>query len=266
MEDKMIVVVFDNEKKAYEGSKALNDLDAEGSITLYASAVIAKDANGKLTVKQAADQGPLGTGVGLLTGTLIGLLGGPAGVAVGALAGTTGGALYDLAKVGVGEDFLSDVGQQLKPGKVAVVAEVWEEWVTPLDTRMEAAGGIVLRRTRGEVLDSQIEKDVASLKADVANLEAEYTRADKEAKAKLQAKINTAKAKLKAAQDRVKAAAEATKREMEAKIKALKEHVAKAKGDAKAKLEARITEVQSDYKRRADKLRQARELTKEALA
>ena len=78
MDDKMIVVVFDNEKKAYEGSKALKDLHAEGSITLYASAVIAKDADGKVTVKQAADQGPLGTAVGLVTGSLIGLLGGPA--------------------------------------------------------------------------------------------------------------------------------------------------------------------------------------------
>ncbi len=265
MEDKMIVVVFDNEKKAYEGIKAFNDLASEGSITLYASAVIAKEASGRLTVKQAADQGPLGTGVGLFTGCLIGMLGGPAGVALGAIAGTTGGVMYDLAKVGVGQDFLVEVGQQLKPGKVAVVAEVWEEWVTPLDTRMEAAGGIVLRRTRAEVLDSQIEKDVASLKADLASLGAEYARADKEVKAKLQAKINTAKAKLKTAQDRVEAATEATKREMDAKIKALKEHVAKAKGDANAKLEAHITEVQFDYKRRADKLHQAWELTREAL-
>ena len=124
MDDKMIVVVFDNEKNAYEGSKALKDLHAEGSITLYASAVIAKDAGGKVTVKQVADQGPMGTGVGLVTGSLIGLLGGPVGVAVGAGVGTFGGVLYDLAKVGVGEDFLEEVAQQLKPGKVAVVAEV----------------------------------------------------------------------------------------------------------------------------------------------
>lgn len=266
MEDKMIVVVFDDEKKTYEGFKALKDLDAEGSITLYASAVVAKDANGMLTVKQVADQGPLGTSVGMLTGILIGLLGGPAGVAVGALAGTTGGALYDLAEIGVSEDFLFDVGQQLKPGKTAIVAEICEEWVTPLDARMEAAGGIVLRWSRVEVLDSQIERDAASLRAEVANLKAEYARAGTEAKAKLQAKINTAQAKLKVAQDRVKAAAEATTREMEAKVKALHDHIAKVKGDAKSKLDARIADVRSNYKRRADKLHQAWEITKEALA
>jgi uncharacterized membrane protein len=266
MRDKMIVVVFDDERKAYEGFKALNDMDAEGSITLYASAVIAKDANGKLTVKQTADEGPLGTGVGLFTGSMIGLLGGPAGVAVGALTGMAGGAIFDLARVGVGGDFLDEVGQQLKPGKVAVVAEIWEEWVMPLDTRMAAVGGIVLRQTRDDFVDAQVERDIASLKAEVADLKAEHARADKEARAKLQAKIDTAWAKLKAAHDRAGEAAEATKREMDAKIGALRGRVAKAKGDAKTKLEARIAEVQADHKRRADKLHQAWELTKEALA
>ena len=266
MDDKMIVVIFDNEKNAYEGFKALKDLHAEGSITLYASAVIAKDAGGKVTVKQAAERGPLGTGVGLVTGGLIGLLGGPVGAALGAYAGSLGGVLYDLAKAGVGADFLAEVEENLQPGKAAVVAEIWEEWVMPLDDRMEAVGGVVFRRVRGEVLDSQLERDAAALKAELAELKAEYTRADREAKAKLRAKISTAKAKLRATRDRAKAAAEATKQEMDAKIKSLKEQVARAQGDAKAKLEARIAEVQSGYKQRAGKLHQAWELTKEALA
>jgi uncharacterized membrane protein len=266
MDDKMIVVIFDNEKKGYEGLKAFKDLHLEGSITLYASAVIAKDAGGKVAVKQAADQGPLGTGVGLITGSLIGLLGGPVGVAIGAYVGTVGGMLYDLAKVGVGEDFLGEVGKQLQPGKVAVVAEVWEEWVMPVDTRMEAEGGVVFRRARGEVLDYQIERDASALKAEVADLKAEYARADKEAKEKLQAKISAAKAKLQATQQQAKAALEGTKREMEAKMKSLKEQMAKAQADRKAKLEKRIAEVQSEYTRRTDKLKQAWELTKEALA
>ena len=266
MDDKMIVAIFDNEKSAYEGAKALQDLHAEGSITLYASAVIAKDAGGKVSVKQMADEGPTGTGLGLVTGTLIGLLGGPVGVAVGAGAGTFGGMLYDFAKVGVGEDFLEEVAQQMKPGKVAVVAEVQEEWVMPLDTRLEAAGGVVIRRLRGEVLDSQIERDAAALTAEIADLKAEQALALWESKAKLEAKINATKARLQETRDRAKAAAEATEREMEAKVKALKEQVAKSKGDAKAKLEARTAEVQSEYKKRAKKLRQAWELTKEALS
>src|SRR5258708_34470097 len=87
---------------------------------------------------------------------------------------------HDLAKVGVGEDFLDEVGQHLQPGKAAVVAEVWEEWVMPVDTRMEAAGGVVFRCARGEVLDYQLERDAAALKAEVADRKAEDAQAGKD--------------------------------------------------------------------------------------
>jgi uncharacterized membrane protein len=139
--DKMLVVVFRDESKAYEGSKALRELHAEGSITLYAAAVIGKDAQGKVTVKQAADQGPLGTLLGFSTGGLIGLLGGPAGLALGAATGSLTGSLYDLARAGISDDFLAEVSQHLLPGRTAVVAEIDEEWVTPVDSRMDTLGG-----------------------------------------------------------------------------------------------------------------------------
>jgi uncharacterized membrane protein len=264
--DKMLVAVFDSETKAYEGSRILKELDAEGSLTLYAVAVIAKDASGTVTVKQSADEGPVGTAVGLLTGSLIGALGGPVGLAIGVAAGTLGGAMYDTARLGVGEDFLSEVGRNLQPGRTAVVAEVDEEWVMPVDSRMEAARGVVFRRVRGEVVDAQINRDVAALKAEVAGLKAEYQKASGAAKAQLQTKIDAAKAKLLAIQERARAASDAAEKETTAKIKYLQEHVAKAHGEAKAKLEARIAQVRSDSKQRIDKLHQAWELTKQALA
>src|SRR5687768_2470664 len=141
--DKMLVVVFDTEHQAYAGSHALQELHDEGSITLYAQAVIAKDASGQVTVKQGADQGPLGTAVGLLTGSLVGLIGGPVGVAIGATAGAFSGTTYDLAVAGVGTEFLDEASKGLTPGKAAVVAEIEEEWIAPLDTRMEAVGGTI---------------------------------------------------------------------------------------------------------------------------
>src|SRR5262249_30018638 len=156
--DKMIVTVFDSEKEAYEGARALKEMHAEGSIALYAIAVIAKEPTGKVSVKQAADQGPVGTVLGLATGSLIGLLRGPVGRAGGAAAGTLGGSLADLANVGVGADFLDEVAQSLRPGKAAVVAEVEEQWVIPVDSRMEDLGGTVFRRSRNDVVDAQVER------------------------------------------------------------------------------------------------------------
>ncbi|MCL4299137.1 MAG: DUF1269 domain-containing protein [Anaerolineae bacterium] len=263
--DKILVVIFDDENKAYEGSRTLQDLHNEGSITLYAKAVIAKDANGQVSVKQTDDEGPVGTGVGLLTGSLLGLLGGPVGVALGAYAGMFGGMIYDLANLGIGEDFLYEVGQYLLPGKAAVVAEVWEAWVLPVDARMEAVGGVVFRRTRGDIEDAQIERDVAALNAELAELEAEWDRAAGEAKAKLQAKIDAAKAKLQAMRDSIQAKIETSQQETDAKIKALQEQAAKAEGERKAKIEARIAELKADQQRRSDLLHQAWELTKEAM-
>jgi uncharacterized membrane protein len=264
--DKYLVIGFDNELKAYEGSRALQDLQNEGSLNLYAKAVLVRDASGKVTVKQEGDMGPVGTAVGLLTGSLVGMLGGPVGFAVGATAGLYGGMIYDLANLGVGEDFLTEVSQYLQPGKAAVVAEVWEEWTLPVNTRMEAMGGVVFRRSRNEVLDIVVERDVEALKADLADLEAEYKQATGEAKANVQKQIEATKAKLNAIQDGIQAKIETSQKETDAKVKSLQEQAAKARGERKAKLEARIAELKADHQRRIEILKQAWELIKEALA
>jgi uncharacterized membrane protein len=264
--DKYLVIGFDSELKAYEGSRALQDLQDEGSINVYAKAVIVRDASGTVTVKQEGDTGPIGTAVGLLTGSLIGVLAGPAGLAIGATAGMYGGMVYDLANLGVGEDFLTEVSQYLQPGKAAVVAEVWEEWTLPVNSRMEALGGVVFRRSRNEVLDIVVERDVEAIKTDLADLEAEYEQATGEAKAKVQEQIEATKAKLHAIQDGIQAKIEASQKETDAKIKSLQEQAAKETGNRKAKLEARIAELKADHQRRIATLKQAWELIKEALA
>jgi uncharacterized membrane protein len=264
--NKMIVTVFNDQSSAYEGAKALRELHAEGSLTLYATAVIAKDAKGVVSVKQTADQGPSGTVLGLTTGSLIGLLGGPVGLAVGAATGTIAGSLYDIAQLGMSEDFLVEVTQYLLPGKVAVIAEVDEEWVTPIDARMEPLGGIVFRRARAEFIDAQIERETAADKAEIAKLKAEHNQAVGEAKAKLKAKLDAAQYRLQARRDLLKQRVEAIEREGEAKIKSLQEQAAQAKGEMKAKLERRLAEERADHQLRVEKLRKAWQLVKEAAA
>jgi uncharacterized membrane protein len=255
--DKMVVVAFASEKQAYEASRALKDLHAEGSITLYASAVIAKDADGNVTVKQAADRGLLGTAVGLATGSLIGLLGGPVGLAFGAATGITAGSTYDMVQLGVDDDFLADVSQLLSRGKTAIVAEVDEGWTTPLDKRMNDLGGMVFRRARGDVMDEQMQQELAADKAELADLKADRDQAVGEAKAKLQAKVDAAQKKLRHWSDALGERGAAIKREGEAKIKALEEQAARAKDEMKAKLQARVAEARAHYEASADKLSKA---------
>src|SRR5713226_1396600 len=171
--DRMLVVVFDNETKAYEGKKALLALDAEGSVGVYAYAVLAKHANGKATVKQGDDPGPIGTVLASSLGAVVGALGGPVGAAVGATAGASLGAGFDLNNIRIGSDFIDDVSAVLLPNRYAVVAEIDEDWTTPVDTRMEALGGLVFRRALKDVNDTVDREDVAAMKADRAQFKAE---------------------------------------------------------------------------------------------
>src|SRR5271166_1166679 len=146
--EKMLVVVFDSELKAYEGSRALAQLDAEDSIAVHAQAVIKKNLDGTATVKNVDNDVPVGSVAGTAVGSLIGMLEGPVGLAVGATTGLFAGLLRDLFAAGVDADFVDDAAAKLTPGKYAVVADVSEEWETPVDTKMEALGATVIRAPR----------------------------------------------------------------------------------------------------------------------
>ena len=220
--DRMLVVVFDTETKAYEGETALNELDFEGSIAVYADAVIAKNADGSATVKQSNDQGPFGTLVGTSLGSLIGLLGGPVGLAIGASLGLLGGGIADLDNARIDADFIDDVKKELKPGNFAVVAEIREDWTTPVDLRMEAIGGKVFRRALKDVRHTLDTAENEAMKADMAQLKAEQAKASADRKVKLQEKINQLDAKIQARLQKATEQRQVAEREEKAKAQVLK--------------------------------------------
>jgi uncharacterized membrane protein len=263
---KFVVIVFPGEAQAYQGVRALNGLHAEGSLTLYGMAVMAKDAEGQISIKEAAEAGPLGTAVTALVGGLVGVIGGPVGVLAGAAGGALIGSLADLYNYGLGEDFVRKVSTELAPGRTAIVAELVENWTIPLDTQMERLGGTVLRTWRADFEDEQIAKEMAERKADLEQLRAEYAQASAEAKAKLKAKLEQAKADLEQAEKRLQARIDALDNEAKAKIAALEKQIADAQADAKEKIRQRIAAMRADFDARSAKLKQAWALTKEALA
>lgn len=261
---KFVLTVFDDEKAAYEGSQAIKDLHNEGSIVAYAGAVIFKDADGVVQVKNAADEGPAGTATGMLVGSLVGALAGPAGMAVGAATGTMSGWLVDLYNVGVDAQFLDDVNALLAPGKYAVVAEIAEGWTAPLDTKMEALGGTVMRRYRIDVEDEQIERDIEATNRELEELEEEWDNAIGEAKAKLKAKVDASRERLASLKARATEKVEALQAESKARLDKLNDQIAAAKADFKEKFEKRKAEITADYEKRTEKLNKATSLTTEA--
>jgi uncharacterized membrane protein len=245
--EKMLVVVFDDEKRAYEGSRALSQLDQEGSVSIHAESVISKNADGKLTVKEVDGDFPIRTLGGTALGSLVGLLGGPAGAGVGAAAGASAGLLGDLRVAGVDGEFVDDVSKALTPGKSALVTNLSEELVTPVDTRMEALGGVVYRTARRSVEQEQHAREEATMRAELASLKAEHAKAKADRKQRLQSMIDRLNEKLQGKLQREEQHRENLKREMDAKVHAVQERAAKAQGQAKATLEARITDLRRAF-------------------
>lgn len=255
--ERMLVVVFDNEAKAYEGSRALNQLDAEGSVTVHAESVIGKNPDGTTKALQAHGDFPIRAVAGTAIGSLIGLLGGPIGFGLGAYTGALAGTLADLDLAGVDAEFVDDAARALTPGHCAVVAQISEEWVTPVDTRMEALGGTVFRAARQTVQREQEIREDAEIRAEIEQLRAEHAQARAERKAKLQAAIDRLQARLQSHIDQTKRLWEDTKRESEAKLAAVQQKAAKAQGEHKAALDARVNQIRAEHEQAQARLKNA---------
>jgi uncharacterized membrane protein len=230
--NRMLVVVFDTEDKAYAGKNGLLKLDDEGSISVYAHAMLAKHADGTVTANKQDDYGPFGTLAGTELGALIGVIGGPMGLAIGAGVGVLAGGAVDLNKVRIGDDFIDDVTKKLLPNKFAVVADVDEDWTTPVDKCMEPLGGVVFRRALSDVKHTIHQEHVNAMKADLAQMKAEQAKAHADRKAKLQGKINQLDSKIQAQLQKVKDRREAAEREAKAKAEILKSKAAALKAKA----------------------------------
>lgn len=264
--NKMLVAVFESEKVAFEGLSALKELHKNGDVSLYATAVLVKDASGKVSMKQAAEKGPIGTAIGLWAGGLVGLLAGPVGLAVGASLGGLTGLVTDLNRSGIDVQFVDDVSAALSPGKAAVLADVEESWTAPVDVRLGKLGGLVFRRLRFEVVEDQMARESAAFQAEVKQLKAELSEAHAENKAAIQAQIDEAKKKAQVMQDQARARIDQAKREADAKTTALQEQLKEASDRQKAKIDKRMADVKAELEARHAKLQEAGRLAKEALA
>jgi Predicted membrane protein len=255
--NKMLVVVFDSETKAYEGIDVLRDLDVNGDITLYANAVVSRDSTGQLHIGQEADEGPIGTATGLFTGSLIGLLGGPIGMAVGAGVGAITGVAFDISKDDVSSAFVDEVSSSLVRGKSAVLAEIDESWTVPLDTRMDALGGIVFRRLRYEVAEDQLVREAESLPIEYRDMLEELDQAKPAEKGRISKAISLAEEKASVLNEQIRRKEDEAKRELDAKVSRINDQKINAGDRRRVKLQKRIDELKKNYLLRMDKLKQA---------
>jgi Protein of unknown function (DUF1269) len=156
-------------------------------------------------------------------------LGGPVGLAIGATGGLAVGAAAALNNARIGEDFIDDVTKVLKPNKVALVADVDEDWIAPVDTRMETIGGTVFRRALAEVKDQIREENVNAMKADLAQMKAEQAQARADQKARIQEKVSQLDGKIQNQMQKIKDLRDAARVQAQAKADVLKAKAAAAR-------------------------------------
>jgi uncharacterized membrane protein len=140
---KFVLVTFPDEAKAHQGTSAVRDLQAKGSTKLYASALIARDSGGKLSVREITNEGRGGAAAGALIGGLAGLSAGPLAAILGAAGGAIIGISADLTNQHAETAFAEKMSPDLAPDRIAIVVELADEGVVPFQTLMEAIGGSV---------------------------------------------------------------------------------------------------------------------------
>jgi len=115
----LIVAGFEQQYQADEVLTALVKLQKEHLIDLEDAAIVVKDAEGKVKIKQAMNlvgAGAIGGGFwGLLFGTL--LFSPILGAAVGAAAGALSGKFTDI---GIDDNFIKELGETIKPSTSAL--------------------------------------------------------------------------------------------------------------------------------------------------
>ena len=153
----MVVLTFKDETSAEQMRDKLVGLQKLELIKLSDAAVVVRQQDGKVKVKQAVSLVGAGALGGAFWGMLIGLLFWAPwlGLAIGAVAGAAGGALSDY---GIDDKFIKEVGNKIESGHSALFLLV-ERWTE--DKVMDEIKGF-----DAEVLQTSLSKeDEAKLRA-----------------------------------------------------------------------------------------------------
>ena len=157
----LVAIAYDDEFKAEEVRLALAKLQKEHLIELEDAAVVVKDKDSKVQLKQAINLTAAGAVSGGFWGLLIGTLFFVplAGAAIGAASGALGGALSDI---GVDDDFMKELGETMQPGTSALFVLIRK--VTPDKVLDDIApyGGKVLQTSLTKDKEEELQEVLAN--------------------------------------------------------------------------------------------------------
>jgi len=154
----VVIATFENEAVAADALSVLREARDEAQLKYVAYAVVHRDAEGQLHVKETGDPGGLsGAAAGGALGLVVGLLAGPVGLA--AVAGAVfGGLAMKFIDSGVKNAEIRAAGESLKSGMAALVVLPEEGSEDLIAEKLRLNGGTVT----GAALEEETPTDAAT--------------------------------------------------------------------------------------------------------
>jgi len=151
----LIVLGFKDETSADAVIPELERMGTEGLLDLDDWARVVRHHDGKIEIRQATSTAGLGAASGALFGMLFGLLFLMpfAGLAIGAITGAIAGKLSD---VGISDEFIKDVGNQITPGTSALFLYVARATTDRVVERLQQYEPTVIRTSLSNEAEEQL--------------------------------------------------------------------------------------------------------------
>jgi uncharacterized membrane protein/sporulation protein YlmC with PRC-barrel domain len=143
----ILIWAFDKVNQADQAEGLLKDLDRLDEVKVVNLAVLIKDKEGEITIRETEDvESKEGTVFGAIAGGVVGLIGGPVGVIIGAAAGAlTGRAVAKRIDMGLPDAYLQEVQKNLKAESSAIVVLIENHWAEKAVNAVEPVGGKLFR-------------------------------------------------------------------------------------------------------------------------
>ena len=160
----LISVRFAEPLMAQEMLLAFARLVKQGAVEMEDAAMVTKDEDAKIRLRQTRDVMPgQGAASGGWVGALVGIIGGPVGmIAGGALGAAAGGIFAKLRDVGINDDQMKDMGEQLGRGEAALFVLLNSYDVTAVAMEMRRFDGELFHSTAGDAIDQRFRDELAA--------------------------------------------------------------------------------------------------------
>jgi uncharacterized membrane protein len=152
----VIVAAFKDFDGASKALDALKDAKREKMIGIEDAAVITKDANGKVKIKETNDmRAGKGATIGAVTGGVLGILAGPVGwAALGG--GVIGGLAAKMRDGGFPDARLKQLAEGLTPNTSALVAVIDHTWVAEVERELQQQQADIVTQALTDDIHAQL--------------------------------------------------------------------------------------------------------------